>query len=180
MHAKNTVLPTYDSESTELQKNLINTRAITDVHHQQHTLYTLPLTSNKPTMSPPTSTKLEPSSPSTVTVKKFVARRKGEPCVWCRDDSAGNDCILDKDAREEYKVVGQDLLDGLNDDTMTIQRKYKSVRFHLYRKFASDFLGDANEPLPTCVETTVKLMWRCPKDEYVGYKHTSTRRRVKK
>jgi hypothetical protein len=130
--------------------------------------------------SPTTSTKLEPSSPSTVTVKKFVARRKGEPCVWCRDDSAGNDCILDKDAREEYKVVGQDLLDGLNDETMTIQRKYKSVRFHLYRKFASDFLGDANEPLPTCVETTVKLMWRCPKDEYVGYKHTSIRRRVKK
>jgi hypothetical protein len=69
--------------------------------------------------------------------------------------------------------------DGLNGETMAIQRKYESVRFHLYRKFAGDFLGDANEPLPTCDETAVKLVWRCPKGEYVGYKHTSTRRRVK-
>jgi hypothetical protein len=100
--------------------------------------------------------------------------------VWCRDDSFGNGCNLNKDTRAEYKVVGQDLLDGLNDKTMTIQQKYKSVRFHLYHKFMGDFLGNANEPLPTCVETAVKLMWRCPKGEYAGYKHTSTRRRVKK
>ena len=126
-----------------------------------------------PKVSPTPSIGTTASTPAINTVTKFVDRRKGEKCVFCLDAS-GSSCILDDDIASEYQLMGQDILDSLDPD-LKAKRKYAMVRYKLYRRFASDFLGSESEPLPTCVEIKLKLLWRCPHDDYVGYKHTSIR-----
>ena len=85
-----------------------------------------------------------PTSPPAGVEARFVEKRKGEACYDCRLGSGH--CLLNDDTMEEYKQWAEDFLEHL-DESIPPERKNKMVRYHLYRRFACDFMSSVCDPL---------------------------------
>lgn len=104
-------------------------------------------------------------------IEAFVNARDGEDCAFCSQNSG---CVFDGKAKSRYRNAGNDYLSLSTVTHLAASVKNRRVRYRLYARFREEYnLPDG--PLPQCVEIGIKVMFPCPKGNFVGYKSKAER-----